>query len=228
MMNPPYSLKHSISRMDERFKEYEIPPKSKADYAFVIEGIRRTTGKVTGVLPHGVLFRGMQEEKIRKRMIQNGIMEAVIGLPEKLFLNTAIPTAVLTFCKDRQNGILFIDASKSFRKDRARNILTGIREITDTYRNRAEIKRYSHNVSLREIEENNYNLNISRYVDTYIPEPVPDIFELMDRISKIDREIEEMETELFDMMKRLFAEDDEIRRELEYEVDKWGQITLKL
>lgn len=230
VMNPPYSLKHSISKTDERFKGYEIPPKSKADYVFVMDGIRRTNGKVTAILPHGVLFRGMQEEKIRKRMIQNGTIEAVIGLPEKLFLNTAIPTAVLTFRKnaDNQNGILFIDASKSFRKERARNILTGIHEITDTYRNQTETERYSHNATLREMEENNYNLNISRYVDTYIPEPVPDIFELMDEIAKIDSEIEKSEKEVFDMMKQLFAEDDEIRRELEYEVDQWGQITLKL
>ena len=205
--NPPYSSKWSSDKkfeQDERFSGYgKLAPKSRADYVFVQHMIHHLAdnGTMAVVLPHGVLFRGGAESDIRKHLIKDkNYLDAVIGLPENLFYGTGIPTCILVYkkCRVKDDSILFIDASKGFEKVGNKNMLReeDIEKIVDTYASRAEIEKYSHNASLEEIEENDYNLNIPRYVDTFEPEPRVDIDKVKTRLVEIDREIEEIDREI--------------------------------
>ncbi|WGE86313.1 type I restriction-modification system subunit M [Actinobacillus equuli] len=169
--NPPYSAKWNSERAekDVRFKEYGIAPATKADYAFLLHSLYhlKQDGIMAIVLPHGVLFRGNEEEKIRTKLLQRRQIDAVIGLPAGIFTNTGIPTIVMILRKQaKHNNVLFIDASQGFRKEKNANVLRerDIKKILDTYRNRSEIEGFSHLASLAEIEENQYNLNIPRYI----------------------------------------------------------------
>lgn len=158
-------------------------------------------GTMAVVLPHGLLFRGGAEEIIRKHLNKDkNYLDVVIGLPENLFYGTGIPTAILVYkkCRKIDDSILFIDASKDFAKVGNKNMLSteDIDKIVNTYANREEIDKYSHNATLEEIKENDYNLNIPRYVDTLEPEPRVDIKEVKTRIGQIDREIEEIDVEI--------------------------------
>ncbi len=185
--NPPFSAKWKsdadpILASDDRFVRYgRLAPKSAADYAFVTHMISHLdeNGTMAVVLPHGVLFRGAAEGIIRKYMIEKeNVLDAVIGLPSNLFFGTSIPATVLVFKKCRtDDDIFFIDASKEFDKGKNQNILTddNIQKIFETYANREEIEKYSHKASLEEIAENEYNLNIPRYVDTFEEEEEIDI-----------------------------------------------------
>lgn len=212
--NPPYSSKWSSDskfEQDERFSGYgKLAPKSRADYVFVQHMIHhlKDNGTMAVVLPHGVLFRGGAEEDIRKHLIKDkNYLDAVIGLPENLFYGTGIPTCILVYKKCRQvdESILFIDASKDFGKVTNKNVLReeDIEKIVETYRTRQEIDKYSHNASLEEIEENDYNLNIPRYVDTFEPEPRVDIDMVRTRLGEIDKEIEEIDMEIDKYLKEL-------------------------
>ena len=205
--NPPYSSKWSSDKrfeQDERFSGYgKLAPKSRADYVFVQHMIYHLgdNGTMAVVLPHGVLFRGGAEEDIRKHLIKDkNYLDAVIGLPENLFYGTGIPTTILVYkkCREKDDSILFIDASKGFKKIKNQNILReeDIDKIVKTYANREEIEKYSHNATLEEIEENDYNLNIPRYVDTFEPEPPVDINIVKDRLKEIDQELEEIDEEI--------------------------------
>ncbi|HJF54397.1 MAG TPA: SAM-dependent methyltransferase [Limosilactobacillus coleohominis] len=235
IMNPPYSLKWDPKdeMIDEpRFKQFGVlAPKGKADYAFVLQGLDRLSdnGTMAIILPHGVLFRGQREEKIRRKLIDLNWLDAVIGLPEKTFFNTDIPTVVLIFRKKRQNrDVLFIDASKEFTKDKAHNRIEDkhISKIIDAYRSRNDIDKFAHVAALNEIKENDYNLNIPRYVDTFEPEPVKPLNKIVTEMKELDKEIEHNAQELGIMLQELHGTNPEADREIkeftQYWVDKYG------
>lgn len=214
--NPPYSLKwdNAESKLkDPRFKDYgKLAPKSKADYAFVEHGIYhlKPSGRMAIVLPHGVLFRGAAEGVIRKALIEKNYLDAVIGLPSNLFYSTGIPTVILVFRKDRKNSdVLFIDASQHFEKDKKQNRLReeGINLIFDTYKNRVDVDKLAHVATLREIQDNDYNLNIPRYVDTFEEEEPIDLDDVNRQLAEVDDEIARLEKELAEMIADLVPTD---------------------
>ena len=201
--NPPYSANWSANAKfldDERFSAYgKLAPKSKADFAFIQHMVSQLddNGTMAVVLPHGVLFRGAAEGVIRKYLIEErNILDAVIGLPANIFFGTSIPTVILVFKKGRKNkeNILFIDASNDFEKGKNQNILRDIdvEKIIETYAERKEIEKYSYIADMKEIKENDYNLNIPRYVDTFEEEEKIDIQEVRIKIKEIDEEIEDL------------------------------------
>lgn len=205
--NPPFSAKWSSDKKfldDERYSAYgKLAPKSKADYAFVQHMIYHLdeNGTMAVVLPHGVLFRGAAEGKIRQYLIEEkNYLDAVIGLPANLFYGTSIPTCILVFkkCRTSDDDILFIDASKYFEKVKNQNKLRDedIDRIVNTYAKREEIEKFSHNATMEEIEENDFNLNIPRYVDTFEEEEPIDIDEVCDELEKIAKEMEEVDKEI--------------------------------
>ena len=211
--NPPFSLdkwgeKHLESDKYNRFHR-GMPPASKGDYAFIshmIETAKPQAGRVAVIVPHGVLFRSGKEGIIRTALIEENLLDAVIGLPANLFTTTSIPVAILIFDRSREEGgsnsdrkdVLFIDASKEFKAAKAQNELTeeNIAKIVDTYTNRKEIEKYSHKATLKEIEENDFNLNIPRYVDTFEEEAPVDIRAVQAEIAHIDRELKDVEKQM--------------------------------
>jgi len=205
--NPPFSAKWSSDKAfldDERFSAYgKLAPKSKADYAFVQHMIYHLdeNGTMAIVLPHGVLFRGAAEGTIRKYLVEEkNYLDAVIGLPANIFYGTSIPTVILVFkkCREDDADVLFIDASKEFEKVKNQNKLRpqDIEKIINTYAKREEIDKYSHKASLEEIEENDYNLNIPRYVDTFEEEEPIDLDEVCNELEKIAIEMKEVDREI--------------------------------
>ena len=212
--NPPYSAKWSADAKflnDERFSAYgKLAPKSKADFAFIQHMIHHLddNGTMAVVLPHGVLFRGASEGAIRKYLIEDrNVLDAVIGLPANIFYGTSIPTVILVFKKCREHGdnILFIDASNEFEKGKNQNNLTNnhVEKIVNTYVNRETIDKYSYVASMDEIKENDYNLNIPRYVDTFEEEEPIDLQVVSDKIKSIDEEIVAIDEKLAVYLKEL-------------------------
>jgi type I restriction enzyme M protein len=200
--NPPFSANWSASPLfmtDERFSAYgKLAPSSKADFAFVQHMIHQLddNGTMAIVLPHGVLFRGGAEGHIRKYLINDkNYLDAVIGLPANIFYGTSIPTCIMVFKKQRKNtqDVLFIDASQHFDKVKTQNVLQDehIEKIITTYRNRTEEDKYSKIASLELIAENDYNLNIPRYVDTFEAEASIDINAVAKEIKALEIQIEE-------------------------------------
>ena len=204
--NPPFSLdKWGESHMeDDRYRRFfrGMPPKSKGDYAFIshmIETAKSQSGRVAVIVPHGVLFRSSSEGVIRRALIDENLLDAVIGLPANLFQTTGIPVAILIFDRSRENGgknvnrkdVLFIDASKDFIAEKAQNKLGDeqINKIVKTYMARAKIEKYSHVATLDEIAENDYNLNIPRYVDTFEPEAPVDIIAVRAELARVESEL---------------------------------------
>ena len=219
VMNPPYSHHWSADKgflEDPRFSKFGVlPPKSKADYAFLLHGLYhlKDSGTMAIVLPHGVLFRGGSEGKIRQKLLESGIIDAVIGLPANLFYNTSIPTCILVLKKDKQDrDVMFIDASKEFEKGKNQNKLKeeNITKILDTYKKREDVKRYAHLAKFDEINKNDFNLNIPRYVDTFVPEPPVDLKKVSADLRKTDDEIQKNQTELVEMLKDLTSDDPKI------------------
>ena len=209
--NPPYSLGWE-PKYDERFYGYELAPKSKADYAFILDIVYRLSnnGQAFIILPHGVLFRGASEEKIRKQLIENNLIDSIIGLPDKLFMNTQIPTLILVLNKNKKtNDVLFIDSSKNCIKKSKQNDMNEehINKIISAYRERKEIEKYSHLASYEEIVKNDYNLNIPRYVDTFEEEEEIDIKAVQQELKQIDKEIAEVDKELNVYLKELGLEE---------------------
>ena len=205
--NPPYSIEWQ-PKYDERFNNYELAPKSKADFAFILDILYRLdeNGKAFMILPHGILFRGQAEGKIRKQLIDNNLIDSIIGLPDKMFLNTQIPTCILILNKNKKdNNILFIDSSKNCINKAKQNDMSDeqINKIIETYKNRNEIEKYSHLASYDEIVKNDYNLNIPRYVDTFEDEHLPDLKEVVQDIVRIEKETRECEKELKVMLEQL-------------------------
>ncbi len=212
--NPPYSAKWSGDAKfldDERFSAYgKLAPKSKADFTFIQHMIYQLDDKGTMavVLPHGVLFRGAAEGVIRKYLIEErNVLDAVIGLPANIFYGTSIPTVILVFkkCREHNEDILFIDASNEFDKGKNQNVLTEehVNKIVQTYLNRETIDKYSYVATLDEVKENDYNLNIPRYVDTFEEEEPIDLQAVSQRIAEIDREIAQIDEELASYLKEL-------------------------
>ena len=190
--NPPYSLTYDVSSHDTdvRFKDYGLPPSNKADYAFLLHCLYhlKPDGMMGIVLPHGVLFRGGQEGVIRRKLIENHQIETIVGLPEKLFYNTGIPTIIIFLKKKRSaSDVLFIDASQEFKKEKKQNVLQpeNIQKIFETIQNRKNVDKFAHVATLEEIKANDFNLNIPRYVDTTDPEEEIDIDDVRKEIAQV-------------------------------------------
>ncbi|MEG0297518.1 MAG: type I restriction-modification system subunit M [Clostridium sp.] len=232
--NPPYSqnwdTKDIDREKDTRFKGYGVAPASKADYAFVLHGLYHLdkAGTMAIVLPHGVLFRGAAEGKIRKNIIDNNLLDAVIGLPGNLFYGTGIPTCVLVF-KGREarknKDVLFIDASNEFEKVKNQNKLTdeNINKILDTYCKRENVERYSHVASLDDIKKNDYNLNIPRYVDNFEEEEVMPLSQVAQELTDVKAEIENSYNSLFGLLSELKGTTDEAQDELNKFINLLGK-----
>lgn len=213
--NPPFSLdkwgaENASSDQYRRFTR-GIPPKSKGDWAFIthmIETAKNQKGRIAVVVPHGVLFRGGAELKIRQATIEENLLDAVIGLPSNLFPTTGIPVAILVFDRAREKGgsreketdVMFIDASKEFVQGKKQNTLSDeqLNKITETYKARSDVEKYSRKVSFDEIKNNDFNLNIPRYVDTYEEEEEIDI-------DAVQAEIDRLESELADVRAQMKA-----------------------
>ncbi|MCO0832620.1 type I restriction-modification system subunit M [Fructobacillus sp. W13] len=222
--NPPYSAKwdNNDNKMkDPRFKDFgKLAPKTKADYAFVLHGLYHLDreGTMAIVLPHGVLFRGAAEGMIRQAIIEKNYLDAVIGLPSGIFFSTGIPTVVLVFKKNRKNkDILFIDASNDFEKGKKQNVLrdSDVDKIINTYQKREDVEKYAHVAQLDEIEENDFNLNIPRYVDTFEEEEPVDAEALLSDMQSIDSEIAELTKQINEQMDDLVATDEDSQKTLD-------------
>ncbi|GAB4364095.1 MAG: type I restriction-modification system subunit M [Methylohalobius crimeensis] len=206
--NPPFSLDKwgADEAESDRFNRFwrGVPPKSKGDWAFIshmVEAALEKEGRVAVVVPHGVLFRGGAEGRIRQKMIEENLLDAVIGLPGNLFPTTSIPVAILVFDRSREKGganqerkdVLFIDASgkDNYVPGKNQNTLSEahIQRIVDTYQARKEVDKYANVASFDEIKENDFNLNIPRYVDTFEEEEEIDIDAVQQEIDQLEREL---------------------------------------
>ena len=223
LMNPPYSAKWSAAQgflNDSRFSDYGVlAPKSKADYAFLLHGFYhlKNTGTMAIILPHGVLFRGAAEGKIRQKLIDSGAIYAVIGLPANLFYNTSIPTTIIALKKNRDGrDILFVDASQQFVKGKKQNSMSpeNIDHIIELYTARTDVEKEAHLASYEEIKANDYNLNIPRYVDTFEQEEQISLADLACEFSDISAETDTAATDLITQMGELTAGDDDTKNEL--------------
>lgn len=231
VMNPPYSFKWKPVKemLDEpRFKPFGVlAPKSKADFAFLLEGLNRLSdaGTMAIILPHGVLFRGQAEGKIRQKILELGYIDTVIRLPEKLFFNTDIPTVVVILRRHRADDkVFFIDASKEFTKHKNHNRLEKehIEKILAAYHDRKDVDKFAHLAGMAELKENDFNLNIPRYVDTFEPEPVPSLTEITADMQEIDKEIEAETRNLSDMFSQLVGTTPEADREIKAFAKYWS------
>lgn len=226
VMNPPYSQQWSANPgflNNPRFAPYGVlAPKSKADYAFLLHGYYhlKKSGTMGIVLPHGVLFRGGAEGKIREKLVNSGAIYAVIGLPANLFYNTSIPTVIMILKRDREDmsrDILFIDASKEFEKGKNQNKLTeeNVKSIISLYKERVDVDKKAHLASHDEIVKNDYNLNIPRYVDTFEEEPEIDISEINKDINSINLEIKENTKSIIESLSNLTSEDNKMNQDIQ-------------
>lgn len=218
--NPPFSLDkwgHEEAETDSYKRFWRgIPPKSKGDYAFIshmIEVAAEKKGRVAVVVPHGVLFRGGSEGRIRQNFIEENLLDAVIGLPGNLFPTTSIPVAILVFDRSREVGgenescknVLFIDASKGYQPGKNQNILSDIymEKILASYEAREDVEKYAHVASFDEIKENDFNLNIPRYVDTFEEEAEIDIVAVQQEIDVLENELVEVRAKMAELLKDL-------------------------
>ena len=211
--NPPFSLKQwgKESAEEDKFKRFRrgIPPATKGDYAFIlhmIETMKPKSGRMGVVVPHGVLFRSAGEGKIRKKLIEENLLDTVIGLPARLFYGTGIPAAILLFKKNKKDdNILFIDASKDFLNGKNQNILQDedLEKIINTYQNRESKDKYSYLATQDELKENDYNLNIPRYVDTFEEEAEIDLIEVIADRKELKAELSKIESEMEKHLKEL-------------------------
>ena len=213
--NPPFSLEkwghNKFSDESDKFGRFRrgLPPKTKGDYAFIlhmIETMKSGTGRMGVVVPHGVLFRGSTEVKIRKQLIEENLLDAVIGLPEKLFYGTGIPAAILIFRKKKSdNNVLFIDASREYKDGKNQNYLRDedIAKIVNTYKQRKSLDKYSYIASFEEITENDFNLNIPRYVDTFEEEEIIDLMVVRKQRIELKAQLADLESEMDKYLKEL-------------------------
>lgn len=212
VMNPPYSQKYDARESlltDPRFASYrKLPPASKADFAFLLHGFYhlKETGTMGIVLPHGVLFRGGAEGTIRETLLRNGNIYAVIGLPSGIFFSTPIPTCVVILKKNNPDrSVLFVDASRGFRKEGPRNYLNPehIDMIVNAVLGRKDIEKFAHLAFFDEIEKNSFNLNIPRYVDILEEEDLIDISTVLCELEEIDAKNKSVEEELNAFLREL-------------------------
>ncbi|MCL2322506.1 MAG: type I restriction-modification system subunit M [Oscillospiraceae bacterium] len=223
LMNPPYSANWSAEKgflQDPRFSSFGVlAPKSKADFAFLLHGYYhlKDTGTMAIVLPHGVLFRGNAEGRIRQSLLDMGAIDTVIGLPANIFFNTSIPTTVIVLRKNRMDkDVLFIDASQNFEKGKNQNILTDehIRKILDAFAKRENMARFAHVASFEEIVENDYNLNIPRYVDTFEEEETISLEEIAKDMAENEDEMSKVKEEFLGMLEELTGTTEDADEEL--------------
>ncbi len=224
-MNPPYSANWSAAegfKQDERFMDYGgvLAPKSKADYAFLLHGFYhlKPNGTMAIVLPHGVLFRGASEGTIREILLKNGSIYAVIGLPSNMFYNTSIPTCIIVLKKHREGrDVLFIDASQHFEKEKKQNVMKEehIDHVLELYKNRQSVEKEAYLASFEDIEKNDFNLNIPRYVDTSEEEEQIDLKALSSDIKSTNKEIKDANASLLEMMGELTFSSDDIKAAME-------------
>ncbi|HCC06180.1 TPA: type I restriction-modification system subunit M [Candidatus Nomurabacteria bacterium] len=218
--NPPFSLKKWGAEQAEGDKYNRfwrgIPPKDKGDFAFIthmVETAKAKTGRIAVIVPHGVLFRSGAEGKIREQLIKENIIDAVIGLPSGLFQTTGIPVAILIIDRSREKGgeneskkdIFFVEASKEFKANKAQNILTeeNIDKIYSTYKNRKNVAKFARKVDFKELEENDFNLNITRYVDTFVEEEPVDIKANLKELAELEPELQKLEKQMVVYLKEL-------------------------
>ena len=209
--NPPFSLKwepDDDTSNDPRFNEYGVAPKSAADFAFLLHGFKYLSGSGTMaiILPHGVLFRGGAEANIRKKLIHDDNIDCIIGLPSNLFYSTGIPVCIIVLKKCRKSSdVLFINAAECFEKGKKQNVLEDkhIDKIVEAYRTRSEEERFSRRVSLKEIKENDYNLNITRYVSLAQEEVQIDLSENHKTLVKLEEKIRDSREKLNGFLKEL-------------------------
>lgn len=215
IMNPPYSVKWNPC-YHRAYDGYEPMP-TTADYAFMLRGLD-IGDTVTAIIPHGVLFRGAKEAKVRKLLIERNLLDAVIGLPENMFLNTGIPVAILIFNRKKtDDGVLFVDASKDYEKQGKVNVMTDehINKLIKTVTMRQVVDKYSYIANFEEIERNDFNLNIPRYVDTYEPEPPVDVVQAMLELVEVNKEIKETENQFAEFLSELYGTTPHSHEELE-------------
>jgi len=197
--NPPFSYRWDADEamgQDVRFKNHGLAPKSAADFAFLLHGFHflKDQGVMAIILPHGVLFRGGAEEKIRKKLLDDGHIDTVIGLPANLFYSTGIPVCILVLKKCKKpDDVLFINAAEHFEKGKRQNVLSveHIAKIVSTYQSRKEEARYSKRIPMERIVEEGYNLNISRYVSTAVAEEEIDLAATHEALVEIEKRIED-------------------------------------
>lgn len=218
--NPPFSLdKWGFEEAEnDRFNRFHrgVPPKSVADYAFVshiVESLKPGSGKAAIIVPHGVLFRGAAEGRIRQKLLEENLIDAVIGLPAGMFSSTGIPVAILVIDRSREQGganakrkdVLFIDASRDYLENKKQVTLSDAQEkrITDVYVSREAIEKYSHAATFDEIKENDFNLNIPRYVDTFEAEAVVDIAKVQQEILDLEKKQAELRVKMNQYLKEL-------------------------
>ncbi|MCG8342912.1 MAG: type I restriction-modification system subunit M [Chlorobiales bacterium] len=218
--NPPFSLDKwgAENAESDQFNRFwrGVPPKSKADWAFIthmVDTALEKEGRVAVVVPHGVLFRGGAEGRIRRKMIEENLLEAVIGLPGNLFQTTNIPVAILVFDRSREKGgpqedridVLFVDASREFVSGKNQNTLSDehIEKIIRTYRECKDVEKYAHVADVAEIKENDFNLNIPRYVDTFEEEEEIDIDAVQREIEQLEKELAEVRAKMADKLKEI-------------------------
>jgi type I restriction enzyme M protein len=197
--NPPFSYRWEPTEPtaeDPRFRNYGVAPKSAADFAFLLHGFHylKEDGTMAIILPHGVLFRGGAEDRIRRKLVKDGNIDTIIGLPANLFFSTGIPVCILVLkkCK-KSDDILFINASEHFEKGKRQNKLRDedIKKIISTYQERKEEERYSRRVLMKEIAENDFNLNITRYISTALPEELIDLDAVQTSLVELEQKITE-------------------------------------
>lgn len=212
--NPPFSANWSANELhlnNERFADYgKLAPKSKADFAFVLHMIHQLneTGTLAVVVPHGILFRGAAEGHIRKHLIEKkNYLDAVIGLPAGIFFGTSIPTCILVFKKNRKNdgNVLFIDASNHFEKGKAQNFMRNedVDRIVEAYSKRESVNKFAHVAKLTEVEENDYNLNIPRYVDTFEEEEPVDLDAVASDLAELETKMHSVDADIADFCSQL-------------------------
>lgn len=218
--NPPFSLDKwgAEEAESDRYNRFwrGVPPKSKGDYAFIshmIEAALEKEGRVSVVVPHGVLFRAGAEGRIRQKLIEENLLDAVVGLPVNLFQTTGIPVAILVFDRSREKGganencrdVLFIDASQEFEPGKNQNSLSDdhIKKIMDTYLAREDVEKYSHVATFEEIQENDFNLNIPRYVDTFEEEEEIDIDAVQSEIDRLEKELAEVRMKIAEKLEEI-------------------------
>ncbi len=211
--NPPFSLDKwgADKATSDKFNRFHrgIPPKSKGDYAFIshmVESMVKGNGRVGVIVPHGVLFRGSSEGKIRQKMLEENILDAVIGLPANLFFGAGIPAAILIFKSSKNStDLLFIDGSKEFEQGKNQNKLRqqDIAKIVSTYKDYKTVEKYAYRASFEEVKKNEFNLNIPRYVDTFEEEEEIDIKAAQQEIDSLEQELVGVRKEMTNFLEEL-------------------------
>lgn len=222
--NPPYSVAWSSDKKflyDPRFKKYKkLAPKSKADYSFILHDLFEIDDEGTAViiLPHGILFRGAAEGSIRQQLIEDNQIDAIIGLPANLFDVATIPVLIMILKKNRtDNSVFFIDASREFEKGKNQNKLTteNIKKIVTVYQQRKDVDKYAHLATFDEMKDNDFNLNIPRYVDNFEPEPQVDVKKLKEEFLNTRHQINNLERKIKSTMGDLYGTTVESQVDLE-------------